>query len=228
LFIFTLLKISIESLTALLISVGSLLAAIFAIFKYINKIKDLFKKIFKINKNFKNHKIFDSIEDALRENKLTTNSTYSLRNKIAILLKNIKLEIYQKNIKDFVDGDLNKIGKDKIIKNAKDLLVNSMEESNKEFKKNSNNKEEEKTAQLIIDKYKYFEVRQIENAIEIINEYKYDKIKIKELINSILSIYQYIVTDIVNNTKETISKINGDITGLYFMNEKIEPHNDKI
>lgn len=221
-----LLFITIETITGILISVGSLMAAIFTIVRYISKIKDFLKKIFKSKRKFDNHKIFYCIDDALRENKLTNAST--LRNKIAILLKNIKLETYQKNIIKFINQDFKKLKQDEIIKQSKDLLINSIDESNEQFKKFSNNKEEEKTAQLIINKYKYFEVRQIENAIEIINDYRHEKIKIKELINAILSIYQYIVTDIINNTKETISKINGDITGLYFMGEKIEPHNEKI
>jgi hypothetical protein len=229
--ILVLLGITLKSITTWLVAVGAVMAALVVIFKYIKQIGENIKGIFQLfngskSKNFKTHKLFENIEDTLREDKL--NTSCSTRNQIALKLKDIKLNCYKLNIEKFIQLNLKKISQDEIIKKAKDLLVDSMEESNKLFKKESNNKEEENTADLIINKYKYFEARQIENALEIINEYKYEKVKYKELINSILSTYQYIIMDIVNNTKETITKINGDLTGLYFMGKEIEPHSDKI
>lgn len=233
-FLLVLLDIS-TKLVAWLGSAGLVLGALVVVLKYIKEIGENIKSIFGLfkgggssrNKNLNQHKIFENIDDAIREDKLIPTPSSS-RNQIALKLKDIKLNTYKEKISEFIKLDFKKINQDEIIKKSKDLLVDSMEYSNKEFKRLSNNREEEATADMIINKYKYFEARQIENALEIINEYKYEKIKYKELVNSILTTYQYIITDIVNNTKETITKINGDLTGLYFMGKKIEQHNDKI
>lgn len=216
-------------------SIGAFIAMIAGIFKNLNNIVNFLKKILKFLKRkpnirkFKNHIIFNKINDAINFGEIEMSS--STRSEIANILKDIKLKTYKKNIKDFLEnGDLSKMSKQEIIEESKLLLFNSSKESNDLFKKEANNKEEEKTTLKILERFNYFENSQIKTAIGLIDDLlnELNNLNKEDIINNILTSYQFIVTDIISNTKETINRINGDLTGLYFKNKKIEKSNENI
>jgi hypothetical protein len=214
--------------TGILVILGAIFGTLSKIIGFFKTFFGLFKKSSKKSKSisFEKHYIFDKIDNVLELNNIT-NST-SIRGKISTLLKEIKLNTYKKEILIFLKNDFDILCKDDIIKLSKNVLTDYSKKSSELFIKESLNQEEMKTAQLIIDKFNEIELRQITSIIETINHKKYEEISNNELVSIILSFFAYLVTDLVDNAKDTMNRINGQLTGLIFKGEKIEPHTDKI
>jgi hypothetical protein len=207
------------------------LGSIAAFIKNIKRIID-FLKLFKFKrqsklKKLKNHIIFKKIDDTISYNKIKAKTT--LRNEIALILKDIKLKTYKEKILQLLDEDIKSMIKDELIKKSKDLLYDYSYESNKKFKKESHNKEEEKTAEIILNKFKTYESEQIKVAISVIDDISVDKnIKNFEIIDNVLTAYQFLINNIIETTVETVNRLNGELAGKVFLGQKIEKHDGKI
>jgi hypothetical protein len=222
-----------------LTGIGGILAIIGGIFKNLDNILTFFKTLFGLfksssksgNRKYKKlhkHILFKKIDETLQFDKIETTST--TRSEIALLLKDIKLKKYKEKILELLNEDLKKMKREELVSKSKDILFEYVEESNKLFKKQSNNKEEEKTADLIIQKFNKYESEQIRTAISVIDDINNDKELKKNLdvIDNILTAYQFLVNNIITTTKETILRINGELNGKEFLGKEIENSNGRI
>lgn len=198
----------------------------------LERIINFSKKFIKIKKfgikDFSSHPIFNLIDNALRSRDIKKFS--NTRNKIANELKSIKLDVYKNKINLFINEDFRKLDKNDIINKAKDILCDYSIESEEIFKKLSHNKEEEEVADLIIKKFYKFEFRQINNALMLLEQLINDvNIKKKnEIVDNVLTSLQFLIINIINDTEDTFSMLNGDLNGKVFMGMLIDKNENKI
>jgi len=235
--LFILININFPEWIAWLTGVGGVIAIISGIFKNLSNILSFFKVIFGLFKfkdrsnkiiKLKKHIIFKKINDTLKMDQIA--NTTSSRAEITVILKDIKLNSFNNRILNFLQEDFKSFSKQQITDKAKDLLFEYVKESNELFQKESNNKKEEKTAKLIISKFNIEETEQIRNAISVIEDINNNSDITKKftIIDNILTAFQFLVNNIINNTKETIYRLNGELSGMYFRGKKIEDHEERI
>lgn len=215
----------ISGIAVILTTVGGIVTNGEKIIKFIRRFKINKRKKFE---NLKKHILFKRIDDTLSYDKIAAKTT--VRNEIAIILKDIKLNTYREKILILLDSKLSTYSKDDLIKKCKDLLFEYVDESNKQFKKQSHNKEEEKTADIILNKFKTYENDQIKTAISVIDDISNDT-TVKnniDIMDNILTAYQFLINNIISTTTETVNRLNGELAGREFLGKKIEKHDEKI
>jgi len=222
---------NIENLTAWIIAISALLSALLGLILNFKKIMELLNKFFGIFKFKKNKLNFDpiiiKIDESIRLSSIE--NIDSTRTEISILLKTIKLKVFKEKIEALKKLDFNKISREELTKILKNVLYEYVSESNNLFKKESNNKEEEETAELILNKFSVNENYNIRTAINLIDDTYNDKSNKKnsDVLDGVLLHYKFIINGIIENSKDTFHRINGKLTGLYFKGKKIGPNADR-